>query len=174
MPNNNKNRASAPRRWLVELYIKKELVMEKIQIYLLHTRISLTIFEKKAPSQMLHWALKLPLYIMPSVTPLCCDYHYCTTSFNYVWTQVLRRFMVACRSFAKVSTSDSGLGWKRLTPFRRSTIPKKHHHHHYHHRHTSYLSSTCVSTKKMVAGLAYKSSLKLQQIKIIQIMTKPE
>ena len=31
------------------------------------------------------------------VAPWCSGYHYCTTSFNYTWTQVLRRFKSCSR-----------------------------------------------------------------------------
>ena len=59
----------------------------------------------------------------------CSGYHYCTTSFNKVWTQVLRRFK-SC------SQHVGDLRWWgsltmvprleiRLSAFRQSTIPQK-------------------------------------------------
>ena len=59
----------------------------------------------------------LPHYIY--VAPWCSGYHYCTTSFNSAWTQVLRRFKPCSRR-----VGDSRW-WGSLNVFRQSTIPRK-------------------------------------------------
>ena len=60
------------------------------------------------------------------VTPWCSSYHYFTTSFNKVWTQVLRRFI----SCSRIVDADENL-WQwsrleiRLNAFLRSTIAQE-------------------------------------------------
>ena len=58
----------------------------------------------------------------------CSGYHYCTTSFNKAWTQVLRRFK-SCSPRVGDSRWWGSLTMSRLeirlNAFRRSTIPQK-------------------------------------------------
>ena len=44
-----------------------------------------------------------------TTTPWCSGYHYCTTSFNKVWTQILRRFKPCSRRVGDLR------GWESLT-----------------------------------------------------------
>ena len=60
-------------------------------------------------------------------SPCCSGYHYCTTSFNKAWTQVLRRFKSCCVS--EICDGEDLWQWSRLEirlyTFCRSTIPQK-------------------------------------------------
>ena len=77
------------------------------------------------------------LHFMLKVAPWCSHYHYCTVSFNKVWTQVLRNFE-SCSWHVKVLQ-----WWKPLTlvpagkkAYRLSSVNHSHktiHHHHYRH-----------------------------------------
>ena len=63
------------------------------------------------------------------VAPWCSGYHYCTTSFNKAWTQVLRRFKPSSRRIGDSCDGEDLRKWSRLEirliAFRRSTIPQK-------------------------------------------------
>ena len=47
------------------------------------------------------------------VTPWCSSYHHCTTSFSWVWTQVLRRFNPA-RGVSEIHDGEDLWQWSRL------------------------------------------------------------
>ena len=62
-----------------------------ICFYVFSNRICLLgSFSLSSLSPILHKKIK-------SMAPWYCGYHYCTTSFNKVWTQVLRRFKSCSR-----------------------------------------------------------------------------
>ena len=67
-----------------------------------------------------NWKLEMALW--------CSGYHYCTTSFNKAWSQVLRRFKSCSQHFGDSQWWDL---WQwllleiRLNAFRWSTIPQK-------------------------------------------------
>ena len=60
--------------------------------------------------------------------PWCSGYHYCTASFNWAWTQVLRRFKSSSRRVG-IRDGEDLWQWSRLELWlnasRRSTIPQK-------------------------------------------------
>ena len=62
------------------------------------------------------------LSILKIVVPRCSAYHYCTSSFNKVWTQALRRFKSCLGRVDLWQWSQLEI---RLNVFRRSTIPQK-------------------------------------------------
>ena len=69
--------------------------------------------------------------------PWCSGYHYCTTSFNKAWTQVLRRFKPCSRHvgdsrwWGSLTVVPAGNKAKRLSSVNHTTTTI-HHHHHYH------------------------------------------
>ena len=66
--------------------------------------------------------------------PWWSGYHYCTTSFNKVWTQVLCRFQPTC-SILEIQVGEDlwQRSWLeiRLNVFHWSIIPQKHHDDHH-------------------------------------------
>ena len=71
----------------------------------------------------------------------CSAYHYCTTSFNYAWTQILRRFKPYAqrvgdsRWWGSLTMVPAGNKAKRLSSFNHTTKAIHQHHHHHHHHH---------------------------------------
>ena len=65
---------------------------------------------------------------MNQVAPWCSSYHYCTTSFNKAWTQVLCGFK-SCSQCVGDHYGEDLWQWSRLemrlNPFHQSTIPQK-------------------------------------------------
>ena len=66
----------------------------------------------------------------------CSGYHYCTTSFNKVWTQVRRRF-ISCswrvgdsQWWGSLTMVPAGNKAKRLSSVNHTTKTIHHHHHH--------------------------------------------
>ena len=66
------------------------------------------------------------------VAPWCSGYHYCTTSFSKVWTQILRRFKPCLIYDGKNLWQWSRLKIRRkhLSSVNHTTIAIHHHHHH--------------------------------------------
>ena len=70
------------------------------------------------------------------VAPWCSGYHYCTTSFNKAWTQVLRRLKPCSRRvgdsrwWGSLTVAPAGNKAKRLSSVNHTTTTIHHHHHH--------------------------------------------
>ena len=70
------------------------------------------------------------------ITTWCSGYHYCTTSFNKPWTQVLRRFKSCSRRvgdsrwWGSLTMAPAGNKAKRLWSVNHATKTIHHHHHH--------------------------------------------
>ena len=73
------------------------------------------------------------------VVPWCSGYLYCTTSFNWAWTQVLRKFKPCSRRVGKsrwwgsLTMVPAGNRAKYLSSVNHTTKLIHHHHHHHHH-----------------------------------------
>ena len=71
--------------------------------------------------------------------PWCSGYHYCTTSFNKAWTQVLRRFkpywwrVGDSRWWGSLTVVPAGNKSKCLSSVNHTTKRIHHYHHHHHH-----------------------------------------
>ena len=69
------------------------------------------------------------------VAPWCIGYHYCTTSFNKAWTQVLHRFKPCLRCvrdsrwWVSLTMVPAGNKTKRLSSVNHTTKTIHHHHH---------------------------------------------
>ena len=70
----------------------------------------------------------------------CSGYNYCTGSFNYVWTHVLRRFkpcsryVGVSRLWGSLSMVPVGKKVKRYSSVNRTTETIHHYHNHHHHQ----------------------------------------
>ena len=84
-------------------------------------------------------------------------YHYCTTSFNKAWTQVLRRFKSCSRRvgdsrwWGSLTMVSAGNKTKRLSSVNHTT--KIIHHHHRHHHPSAH------STRHGINSLLFRCSL---------------
>ena len=87
----------------------------------------------------LHFIDKSSSYL--HLPPWCSDYHYCPTSFNKAWTQVLRRFKSCTRCVGDSRWWGSPtmvLALKKGKCFssnNHTTNAIRHHHHRHHHHH---------------------------------------
>ena len=72
-------------------------------------------------------------------TPRCSGYHYCTTSFNWAWTQVLHRLKPCSRRvgdsrwWGSLTMVPAGNKAKHLSSINHTTKTIHHHHHNHHH-----------------------------------------
>ena len=78
--------------------------------------------------------------------PWCSSYHYCTTSFNNAWTQVLRRFKSCSRCVGDLQWWES----LKVVPPKKSLMhlsvnhsAKTIHHHRHHHFHQGRFNFGC-------------------------------
>ena len=75
------------------------------------------------------------------LSPWCRGYHYWTTSFNWAWTQALRRFKPYSRRdgdsrwWGSLIMISGGNKFKHLSSINHKTKTIHHHHHHHHHHH---------------------------------------
>ena len=74
-------------------------------------------------------------YQIEFVAPWCSGYHYCPTSFNETWTQVLRRFKSCSRCvgdswwWGSLTRVPAGNKAKHLSSVNHTTKAIHHHHH---------------------------------------------
>ena len=78
------------------------------------------------------WSLSSITCILLVVAPWCRGYHYCTTSFNEAWNQVLRRYkswhVGDLRWWEPLTMVPVRNGTKSLSPVNHSTKIIYHHH----------------------------------------------
>ena len=95
--------------------------------------------QKKILQSLIQFFARCSLIHPNLVAPWCSGYYNCTTSFNYAWTQFLRRFKSCLRcvgdsrwqgSLTKVPVGNKA---KRLSSVNHTTKAIHHHHHHDHH-----------------------------------------
>ena len=95
------------------------------------------------------------------MAPWCSGYHYCTTSFNEAWTQVLRRFKPCSRRvgdsrwWGSLTMVPAGNKAKRLSSVNHTTKTIRHHHHHHHQ---AFFNSKFWSRKNAIVYSVEKSS----------------